>query len=340
MAMSPLEVRNKTFSIVKKGYERGEVHRFLDDVANELQTFAASADEAAQRASAAESEAAEARAAAGQADGSTITVAEPKVDVEPEPDPIDETPQPVAEPAPEPTSSFRTITGDDFDRVGNEISLMLRQAQESALKIRTDAEIEARTLVDQVRLDIESDRAAHEQAASELIARTEERASQLRSDAENYAAETRRAADEFAAAKRDEVESYQRDAEVAADSDRKLAAEKLESAKREAEATLLNANDKSKELIGKAAEEARAIRDELISDAQRTLAELAAAEVTSRTNLESARLSIDTALAQLRISDVPEQAEPDAELEAATDPEVGDEPDAESDDDTENDSDD
>jgi len=39
MALSPDEVRNKTFSIVKKGYERGEVHRFLDDVARQLSDF-------------------------------------------------------------------------------------------------------------------------------------------------------------------------------------------------------------------------------------------------------------------------------------------------------------
>lgn len=39
MAMSPEEVRTKTFSVVRKGFARPEVHRFLDEVANQLQEF-------------------------------------------------------------------------------------------------------------------------------------------------------------------------------------------------------------------------------------------------------------------------------------------------------------
>ena len=39
MSTSPDDLRNKTFSIVKKGYERGEVHRFLGTLADELVQF-------------------------------------------------------------------------------------------------------------------------------------------------------------------------------------------------------------------------------------------------------------------------------------------------------------
>ena len=312
--MSPLEVRNKTFSIVRKGYERSEVNRFLDDVANQLQSFAETAEAANRRAA----DAASSKKASTATD---VTLAEPSPEPEPTPEPTPEPEPPAAEPAPtsEPATSFALSGADDFDRVGNEISLMLRQAQESALKIRTDAEIEARTLVDQVRLDIESDRAAHEQAASELISRTDERASALRADAENYAAETRRAADEFAAAKREDVDSYQRDAEVAADADRKLAAEKLESAKREAEATLLNAGSEAETTRSKAEEEARVIRDQMINEAQNTLGGLADAERDSRANLVAARTSIDAALAHIQLSEVtvPESLEGIAEEDDA-----------------------
>jgi len=313
MALSPLEIRNKTFSIVRKGYERSEVNRFLDDVAGQLQAFADSAEAAERRAADAEA----ARKASTATDATVAESApepeptpeetpEPEPEPTPEPEPVPEPEPPVAEPAQvsEPPRSFAVSGADDFDRVGNEISLMLRQAQESALKIRTDAEIEARTLVDQVRLDIESDRAAHEQAAGELISRTEERASALRADAENYAAETRRAADEFAATKREDVDAYQRDAEVSADADRKLAAEKLESAKREAEATISNAEAEAEATRAQAEEEARVIRDHMINEAQNTLGGLADAERESRANLVAARTSIDAALAHIQLSEV------------------------------------
>ena len=181
---------------------------------------------------------------------------------------------------------------------------MLRQAQESALKIRTDAEIEARTLVDQVRLDIETDRAAHEQAASELINRTEEQATRIRTDAEIYASETRRAADEYAAGKREEAEKYQRDSEIAADADRKLAVEKLESAKREAEATIANANERAAEIVSSAEGEARTTSERILGQATSTLEGFADAERQSRSSLEAAKTAIESALTQLRVSEI------------------------------------
>ena len=177
MSTSPDDLRNKTFNIVKKGYERGEVHRFLGNLADELVEF--------DRGVATDEEIIE-------ADVIEIEEIEPEAEA---PESQNTSPRPPI-----------TVSSDDFDRVGNEISLMLRQAQESSLKIRNDAEVEARTLVDQVRLDIESDRLAHEQAAAELITRTEDRATTMRTEAEGYASQIRESADSYSDERREEVE--------------------------------------------------------------------------------------------------------------------------------------
>ena len=194
MAISPEELRTKTFAVVPKGYDRPEVNRYLSEIADELSQFnnAAHSDD----------EAASAITEAIIADG-----------------PAEATPP-----------SERKAPTDDFDRVGNEISLMLRQAQESAMKIREDAELEARTLVDQVRLDIEADRVAHEQAAGQLISRTEERALEIRTSAEEYADETRRSVDQYAETRRTELDIELADAESEAAATRQLTAEHLNAA--------------------------------------------------------------------------------------------------------------
>ena len=126
----------------------------------------------------------------------------------------------------------------------------------------------------------------------------------MRTDAENYATETRRAADEYASAKRDEVDQYQRDAEVSADADRKLAAEKLESAKREAEATVLNANQRSEEVLAEAEQNAQEKAELIQAQASDTMDGFIEAERTSRESLEGARTAIDSALAQLHITEI------------------------------------
>ena len=147
MAISPDELRRKTFAVVPKGYDRPEVNRYLSDIASDIQRF-------------------NAEAAGEEWTEPETDSAQQVLDMD-----IDD-----GRPA-EATPREATVTSaDEFDRVGAEISIMLRQAQASALKIREDAEVEARQLVDQVRVDIEADRVAHERAAGELISRTEERA--------------------------------------------------------------------------------------------------------------------------------------------------------------------
>ena len=287
MAISPDELRNKTFAIVKKGYDRPDVHRYLGAIADELQAF--------NRSVAADDE---------------IVVAD-VVDVEP--DVVDAGPvatqsvvetTPMEPEAPQPVSTINTNAADDFDRVGNEISLMLRQAQESSIKIRQDAEVEARTLVDQVRLDIESDRLAHEQAAGELIARTEERAGVVRAEAEDYASQTRRSADEYAQERRETVERDASEALAATEADRKLAADKLAAATEEAEATVSEAKRRAEEIIASAESDAQARSDQLLQEARNTLTTLVDAEKSSRDNLEVARSNIQTALEQLRLTEI------------------------------------
>lgn len=282
MATSPDDLRNKTFTIVKKGYERGEVHRFLGSIADELSAFNAN-----------------------EKSNNEIIVADVVQEDEPEivsfdePEAIDDEPVSVAPSATEQSTTTASATADDFDRMGNEISLMLRQAQESAIKIRGDAEIEARTLVDQVRLDIESDRLAHEQAAAELITRTEERAATLRTEAEEYAQQTRQAADSYAEQQRAEADQLQEAAAAAAKADRDSAEEALASANTSAEATIANAEETAATLIKDAESKAQTQADEILADATSRVASLTDAEKDSRANLEQARSTIESALAQL-----------------------------------------
>lgn len=320
--MSPEEIRNKTFSIVRKGYERGEVHRFLDTIANEIQSFSSSSSA---------TDALIVGDAIEPAPVDTISISPPVeepddaelpdlglLDVidepsstiaasEPEPEPIPE-PEPVSaftEPAAAvPAASAGLTDYDGFDRVGNEISLMLRQAQESAVKIRTDAEVEARALVDQVRLDIEADRLAHERAASDLIARTEERASQMRTEAERYADDTRRSADDYSLEQRNAADRASAEAQASAEADRKLAADKLESATREADATIAAAREEATNIVDGAERQALETSDRMLAEARSTLTNFVGAEQATRDNLTEARSAIDAALSQLRLTDI------------------------------------
>ena len=288
MAMSPDDLRNKTFSIVKKGYERGEVHRFLGSVADELQAFNAAA-----------------------ASDDEIVVADIVEETAPD-EAIDELEAEATDaedaesdsPAAVEPATFTTSGSlDDFDRMGNEISLMLRQAQESAFKIRSDAEVEARTLVDQVRLDIESDRLAHEQAAAELITRTEERAATLRTEAEEYAEQTRADADSYAAEQREAADRAREEAVAEAEADRTSAEAARKNAETEAEKTLADAQSSADEILRSAESDASARAEEIVGEAEATLATMTDAQRDSRTNLEQAREIIDSALEQLANQD-------------------------------------
>ncbi len=297
MAMSPDDLRNKTFSIVKKGYERGEVHRFLGDVADELQAFTAAARSD------------EEITIADVVEENEPDIAEaPEVESEPDVELADDDPTWADDEASEPrddthtpisTPSAATGSLDDFDRMGNEISLMLRQAQESAYKIRSDAEVEARTLVDQVRLDIESDRLAHEQAAAELITRTEERAAQVRSEAEQYASDIRSSADDYSAEQRAKIDRLHEEALAAAEADRTEAAATLANANEESERTVKDAQAAAEKVAAKAEADAQARSEEMLVEAQATLANLTDAERESRQNLEQAREVIEAALNEL-----------------------------------------
>lgn len=259
MAISAAELRSKTFEVAPKGYDRPEVHRYLNALANELQQLHN----------------------IEQSEG----VAETDV-VAPSTGPAEATPQPL------------TGSADDFDRVGNEISLMLRQAQESAMKIRSDAELEARTLVDQVRLDIESDRVAHEQAAGELIRRTDERALGIRLAAEDYARDTRKSVEEYQQARKGAIDEEVAEVESEAAATRKLTADHLAAANLEAQTTVADANDRAREIIKNAEADALARGEEILDRARRQLERLIAQEEQARVALEETRRSIQEVLAQ------------------------------------------
>jgi len=303
MAITPDEIRNKTFSIHRRGYDQGEVHRYLASIADDLSSFNANI--------AAQDEIIVAEVVSGtdvSTDFDDDITAQPEdvaEEVISEPPPA---PDPEMQMAPVAATATAPMSSDEFDRVGNEISLMLRQAQESAMKIRSDAEVEARSLVDQIRVDIEADRVAHEQAASELINRTEERAAEVRSEAEDYANKTRTDADEYSTTQRGNVETEKAELMAAVEADRTLAADKLAAASDDAETTLADARRKADEIVKQAQADAKAQSDEMLSTARSTLGALVDAESFSRNNLEQARDNIEAALRQLKLTAVEDSA--------------------------------
>lgn len=274
MAIQPDELRNKTFPIVKRGYDKPEVHRYLQSIADDLDAFN---EEMAKRDEIVVAEVVDDRRGAGSA----VTQFE-------------------AAPVP---SQY-----DDFDRVGSEISLMLRHAQESAAKIRTDAETDARTLVDQVRIDIEADRVAHEQAAAELISRTEQRALELRSEAEQYSTQARSDADSFAKQTREDAEFARGELTANAEAEKAQAETTLREAEEQAQATIDEANRQAEEIVANADAHAQAKADELLDQARETMRTMIGAEESSRENLELARTNIDNALEQIRITEYVERS--------------------------------
>lgn len=288
MAITPDEIRNKTFSIHRRGYDQAEVTRYLAAIADGL-SEAEIADVA----------------------NDDIIVAE-VIDTPDVSAPVESSefaPVLSQDAAPQPSDeAIESARADEFDRVGTEISIMLRQAQESAMKIRSDAEVEARTLVDQIRLDIEADRLAHEQAAGELISRTEERASEVRVEAEEYSTQTRTVADNYAVDTRQRADSERVELTAAVEADRQLAADKLSAATQEADATIAAAKKQADEILRQAEADSNAKADEMLANARRTLNELVAAEQLSRANLEDARANIDTALSQLQLTKVDKDA--------------------------------
>lgn len=266
MAITPDELRQKTFSIVRKGFDQREVIRYLEALALELE------------------------AASTIAADEEIVVAD-VVEVEP----VVDTPSLTT------GSEATPVAHDEFDKVASEISGMLRHAQDSAEKIRSDAENDARALVEQVRTDIEADRAAHEDAAAELIRRTEERAGAMRTEAEEYSSRVRTEADEY-------VEARTRELSLNAEADRAEAESELKAAKIDAETTIEKAKNEAAEILARSEAEAKARADELTSQARATIEAFYDAEKSSRENLELARTNIENALAQLHVSEIADQA--------------------------------
>jgi len=171
---------------------------------------------------------------------------------------------------------------DEFDHVGSEISFMLRQAKESADKIRRDAAVEAEAILFQVTSDIEADRAAHDEAAAALIARTEQHAEEVRIASDEYAADTRHAADEYANSLRSEADQL----------------------RSEADETLVAARQQAEEITSTARAQARSITDEMVAEAREKLLVLEDTEERSRANLEHLNLTISEALGQMRLNEI------------------------------------
>lgn len=213
------------------------------------------------------------------------------------------------------------ISADEFDRVGTEITVMLRHAKESASKIREDAEVESQALLEKVRGDIEADRAAHEQAAAELISRTEERAAGIRTDAEQYSQETRETVDRYAEERQKEADDVLAQAAAEAEESKQNSADGLATAKAEAEAKVDEAVNLSGEIIAAAEADAKDRSEEILGQARTTLDQLIETETQTRQNLNHSHEAISTAL------DLPEIADLSSGLDARDDDDSGDDDD-------------
>lgn len=221
------------------------------------------------------------------------------------------------------TSTGQTAQIDDFDRVGTEISIMLRHAQESASKIRGDAEVEAQALVEQVRADLEADRIAHDQAATELIARTEETANTIRIDAEKFSRDTRAETEQHAATRKQEVEAELVQVVSDTHADRQRAGEELEAATSQAAQTVADAQKqaaqiiaqseadaktRAEEIVAQGQADAQATSDAVIAQAREALQKLIDVEARSRSELDQTRKSIDAVIKQMTLTKLGEKS--------------------------------
>ena len=174
--VTPDEIENKVFSLVRRGYDPAEVDDFLQEVA----------------------------ATVAQAQGGLATPPAPVEAVEA----VDE-----AATADEPVDELTIGGPDDFGRLGEEIAQILRQAHDSVAEMRHRAEAEAALTrqqaqqeADALKGDADRDR---QSAAVELEAARQE-AARILADVETQAEQAAERAAELARSRADEVVDHAR----------------------------------------------------------------------------------------------------------------------------------
>jgi DivIVA domain-containing protein len=183
MALTPDEVERRTFPIADWGYERGEVHKFLVEVAATL------------------------RYALHSSFPSVTVVAPPTVTT-----PAPTTPAPTT-PALTPLTPSTGASAADLTGLGHQVDDVVRAAEALGASLRQQAEAEATEIKARAELEAadrrrEAERAADEQReqARRVLLAAEQQAAALVADAEQRAQETLRGAVDQARARAGRIE--------------------------------------------------------------------------------------------------------------------------------------
>jgi DivIVA domain-containing protein len=177
--VTPDEIENRVFSLVRRGYDPAEVDEFLKEVASSL---------AQAQGGLATPPTPTPEPVGGEPDGGVATLTEP--------------------PAPTPAPEVVISGADDFGRLGEEVAQILRQAHESVAALRHRAEAEAALIrqnaqheADALRADADRDR----QAAGVALEAAQAEAARILAEANAASEATAAATAAVAAARSQEV---------------------------------------------------------------------------------------------------------------------------------------
>ena len=291
--VTPDEIRQKSFSIARRGFDQVEVSSYLLEVAKSVDGVLNDLEAA--------------RAVAANKSNAAPTT----------PSPINHV--------------------DDFDKVASEMSGLLRSAHEKAVKLRSDAENEARITLERVEAEIGDKRQQHEDEMANELSHVEERAQRIKDEADAYAAETREAADSYGDALRQEARkeasrmmsesekfaaAAREEATTMADTIRdqvldETAAIRMAAAEQRDEAECLHrtaeesaatsledAERRAKDIIEGAKELATARVEETLTEGRTAVRALLEAEHVARENITAAHRALERVMADIEAPDL------------------------------------
>ncbi len=284
MALSPEQFETQEFKTAFRGWDRHEVTAFLKRAATEMRELHGRLDSAQAEVEEAHRSKEAAIAAAAQL------------------------PVPPAL-----TTTSDQEDADKFNELGDRIAGLLRTAEESADKIRDEADVEAQELRAKVELEVEELKAE----AEELLEKAKADAEQIRADAEE---ETKKSKSEIEEA-RANLDAELAETRKEAEADRKQAKKELAEAQAEVAQLLAEARSQSEFIRQEADEIVRVKVRTDMETAEKRMRILQLTEQSSRERLVAAQAELTAALDKLENEPSPELAsvEADSILEEAHD---------------------
>ncbi|MFQ5557370.1 MAG: DivIVA domain-containing protein, partial [Acidimicrobiales bacterium] len=202
--------------------------------------------------------------------------------------PIPELPDQAATAAPRSTSAGSRLSFDDdgFQQAAAEITSLMRQAHESALRLRAQAENEVRATIESTETELSERRRIQLEHLEAQRHQAEVQIADARRDAEMYVSETKTRADRYLAETRAEADSYAERQRSQADTDSKALLAEAESYAR---ATTENADDYDRRSRADADSYAARVRAEAETAAKRIIDEAEKVTVEMRATAEKQR---------------------------------------------------